>query len=300
MTYQPLNSKESQMILVTGAAGKTGKTIIQALAQRHTAVRAWVRHAAQIDAMHALGAAEVIVGDVTDTAVWQQAVAGARALYHICPNVHPQEITIGEMAITAAQAAGVRRFVFHSVLHPQTEAMPHHWRKLRVEEKLFASGLPFTILQPAAYMQNVLAYREEIAQNGRYPIPYPVATKMSLVDLADVAAAAATVLTAPGHDHAIYELAGPQPLAQSDIAAALSRRIGRSVRAVEIPLDDWERQARAGGLPDPAIDALRKMFAYYANHGFTGNSNVLRWLLGRPPTPFADFIQREWPKTINH
>ena len=60
-------------------------------------------------------------------------------------------------AIRAAQSAGVERFVYHSVLHPQVEIMAHHWQKMRVEEQLFESGLSFTILQPAAYMQNVLA-----------------------------------------------------------------------------------------------------------------------------------------------
>lgn len=282
------------MILITGAAGKTGQAIISALAQRSTAVRAWVRREAQADDVTALGAADVVVGDMTETAVWQQATANVRALYHICPNMHPHEIAIGKLAIAAAQSNGVRRIVYHSVLHPQTEEMPHHWRKLRVEELLFASGLPFTILQPAAYMQNVLAYRAEIETNGRYAVPYPVTTKLSMVDLADVAAAATTVLTDPGHDAAIYELAGPEALTQTAVAQIISRHIGRPVHAAQTPLADWEQQARAGSLPDHAIDTLLKMFNYYANHHFTGNSNVLHWLLGRPPTPFAEFIQREW------
>lgn len=71
----------------------------------------------------------------------------AQGVYHICPNVHPQEVEIGRIAIDAARAAHVERFVFHSVLRPQIEAMPHHWRKLRVEEMLLASGLNFTILR---------------------------------------------------------------------------------------------------------------------------------------------------------
>ena len=64
------------------------------------------------------------------------------SVYHVCPNVSPDEIAIGRVSIAAARSAGVEHFVYHSVLHPQTEAMPHHWLKLRVEEALITSGLP--------------------------------------------------------------------------------------------------------------------------------------------------------------
>ena len=78
------------------------------------------------------------------------------------------------MAMEAARTAGVKRFVYHSVLHPQTEEMPHHWQKLRVEEEIFRGGLPFTILQPCAYMQNVVAYLDDIVMKGRYVVPYSI------------------------------------------------------------------------------------------------------------------------------
>jgi uncharacterized protein YbjT (DUF2867 family) len=113
--------------------------------------------------------------------------------------MNPAEVEIGEGVIVAACAAGVEHVVYHSVLHPQTEAMPHHWSKLRVEEKLFESGLAYTILQPAAYMQNVLAYWEAIMEHGVYPVPYAVEARLSMVDLEDVARSAALILTEPGH-----------------------------------------------------------------------------------------------------
>src|SRR5690606_34210295 len=100
----------------------------------------------------------------------------------------------------------------------QTEEMPHHWNKLRVEAWLFESGLDYTILQPAAYMQNVLGNWRRLIEEGVYAVPYPAETRMSLVDLQDVAEVAATVLTDPGHTGAIYELAGPEALTQTQIA----------------------------------------------------------------------------------
>ncbi len=73
----------------------------------------------------------------------------------------------------------MRRFVYHSVLHPQIEAMPHHWAKMRVEEMLFAAGFDLTILQPTAYMQNILGAWRGIVEDGVFRVPYPVETRLS-------------------------------------------------------------------------------------------------------------------------
>lgn len=279
------------MILVTGAAGKTGQAIIRVLAERKKAIRALVYRDEQAFLVKELGAQEAVVGDLRNETTLRQASHGADALYHICPNMSPDEISIGQTVITAARAAGVKRFVFHSVLHPQTEAMPHHWNKLRVEELLFESGLDFTILQPAAYMQNILAGWKTIVEEGIYQVPYPVETRLGMVDLEDVAAAAANVLTEPGHAGATYELAGPEPLTQTEVAAILSQVLGRPVRAEQMPLAAWTRQARAAGLDAHKIETLTKMFHYYEQFDFWGNPRVLGWLLNRPPRRFQTVVE---------
>lgn len=280
------------MILVTGAGGKTGQAIIRELAATGARVRALVYREAQVGPVQALGAAEVVIGDMAERAIYEQATAGVETLYHICPNMHPAEETIGRVALAAAQANGVGRFVYHSVLHPQTEKMPHHWHKLRVEEMLFEAGLAFTILQPAAYMQNVLAGWQTIVEQGRYRVPYPVETRLAMVDLADVAAVAAKVLTEPDHAGAVYELAGPAALTQSEVAAVLSQILGRPVQAERLPLDEWLAGAAAAGLSQYALETLVNMFHYYERYSFWGNANVLGWLLGRPPTTFREFVTR--------
>jgi uncharacterized protein YbjT (DUF2867 family) len=280
------------MILVTGAAGKTGRAVIRALAGRAQPVRALVRREAQADAVRAAGAHDVAVGDLRDAAVLGRAADGARAVYHICPNVSPDEVAIGRAVIAAARAAGVERFAYHSVLHPQTEAMPHHWSKLRVEEALFESGLAVTILQPAPYMQNLLAGWGAIVERGAYAVPYPPETRLSLVDLEDVAEAAAIVLTGPGHSGATYELCGTEALTQTQVAEVLGQQLGRPVRAEAVPLEAWERDARAAGLGEYAIEMLIKMFRYYERFGLAGSPGVLRWLLGRAPATLAEFAAR--------
>jgi len=113
-----------------------------------------------------------------------------------------------------------------------------------------------------------------------------------MVDLDDVAGAAVTVLTAPGHEGAIYELAGPDVLTQVEVAAVLTRRLGREVQAETVSLDAWERRARVSGLTDYGVDTLRAMFHYYERFGFSGNPRALEWLLGRPPTSLDVFLSR--------
>ena len=280
------------MILVTGAGGKTGKAVIKALVRAGQPVRAWLRRAEQAEE---IPEADTIVGDMEDSSLWYKACRDVEALYLICPNMHAREFGIGQQALQAAQAAGVSRFVYHSVLHPQTEDMPHHWQKLRVEEMIFRSGLPFTILQPCAYMQNILAFRTEIATTGKYLVPYDVRARFALVDLDDVAQAAACALTEAGRDGAIYELAGPDNLSSAEIAEQLTEHLQRPIEAVQLPLEQWQRTAEESGLPAATIESLAAMFRYYSAYGLAGNGNVLGWLLGRRPTSLAQFMKRAFP-----
>jgi uncharacterized protein YbjT (DUF2867 family) len=280
------------LILVTGASGKTGRAVVAALARAGAPPRALVRHASQIDELTRLGAGGAIAADMRRKPDLRRAFEGVRAVYHICPNLHPDEVRIGRDAIAASVEAGVEHMVLHSVLHPQAEGMPHHGNKLRVEEALFESGLNFTILQPAAYMQNLLAGWKRITEDGVLQNPYPVETRLSLVDVEDVGESAAIVLTQPGHAGATYELAGTPPLSQTEVASMLSGVLGRPVRAQEEPVEAWQARARAAGLSDHARATLTKMFEYYGRHGLAGNPNVLGWLMGRKPTTLVEFASR--------
>lgn len=288
-----MGSERTGLILVTGAAGKTGRAVIRALHERAAPARALVYRQEQAAAVTACGAAEVVIGDMRDAAAMRAALEGVSAVYHIPPNMNPDEVLIGETLIAAAQAAGVTRLVYHSVLHPQVEEMPHHWRKMQVEARLFKSGLDYTILQPTAYMQNLLPQREAILERGRYEVPYSLEARMSLVDLEDVAEAAATVLTEEGHRAATYELVGVEGITPAETAAALSKALGREVQAIQVTIEDWEARARQAGMPAAQAAEFAAMFRYYDRYGLEGNSSVLRHLLGRPPGALDDFVERE-------
>jgi uncharacterized protein YbjT (DUF2867 family) len=280
------------MILVTGAAGKTGKAVVKALAAKEANVRALVRRPEHAEALRACGAADISIGSFDDPRALAQAAAGTRAIYHICPNVSPYEVAYARAVAAAARAQNVARFVYHSVLHPQIEAMPHHWQKMRTEEMLFAGGFDLTILQPTAYMQNILGVWPGIVAEGVFRAPYPVETRLSLVDLEDVAEAAALVLTTNGHSGATYELVGTSPLSQTEVATAIGEALKRNVRAEAETVEAWEARARASCMGEHERMTLAAMFRYYAEHGLVGNPNTLSWLLGRAPNSLARCLGR--------
>lgn len=286
------SDKLIDMILVTGAAGKTGRAVVQALIARGVPVKALVHRPEQTRILSGLGVVEVSTGNLCHSDTVQTAVQGVQAIYYICPNVHPDELAIGKNLITSARSTGIEHFVYHSVLHPQVESMPHHWLKMRVEEQLFESGLPCTILQPTAYMQNILANWDMIVEKGIFQQPYASESNISLVDLEDVAQAAAVVLTEPGHIGATYELAGIEPLSQNQVTAILSEQLGRPVRFHRLPIEEWEKHARSNGMGNYQINTLTMMFQYYDRYGLRGNSNVLSWLLNRQPTSLVEFLKR--------
>ncbi len=277
------------MILITGASGKTGKTIVRVLSKVES-VCAFVHREEQVAEMKSLGAEKIIVGDLHDETAIRSVMQGVRAIYHICPNMSPDEVVIGNLVIKEAKRAGVEHFVYHSVLHPQTEKMNHHWQKVRVEEMLFESGLPITILQPAPYMQNLLAGWKSIVEDGILRVPYSVHAKFSFLDLDDLAEAAKIVLTESGHVNATYELAGTSSMSHVDVAEIFSRVLNRDVRAEKEEIGDW--MLRVSGLSEYAQENLVRMFEYYDQWGLVGNPNVLRWILKREPTSLTSFVER--------
>src|SRR6266487_1480897 len=130
------------MILVTGTGGKTGRTLIKVLSKVES-VCAFVHREEHVSVAKSLGVEKVIVGDMRDEDAIRSVMQDVRAVYHVCPNMSPDEIVIGNLVIEEARKAEVKHFIYHSVLHPQTEKMKHHWQKLRVEELIFESGLSF-------------------------------------------------------------------------------------------------------------------------------------------------------------
>jgi uncharacterized protein YbjT (DUF2867 family) len=284
-----------QPILVTGASGKTGHRVVASIAKKGGKVRALVRRPDAGAALQQAGAAEIAIGDLMDSGSLRRAMAGAAQVLHICPPMHPQEDAIARTMIGLAGEMSVDRFVLYSVLHPLLADVPHHDRKLQAERALVDSGLNYTILQPGRYMQHLATIWKTVLATGIHSMPFGTAARFSLTDLSDLAEATARIMTEPGHDAATYQLAGPDALSQDDCAAILTKVLDRPIRAVAKSLDAFRRDATAAGLPAERIEGMIKMNAHYDAHGLAGNPNVLRWILGRDPTRFAEYVVRELP-----
>ncbi|MDX2224528.1 MAG: NmrA family NAD(P)-binding protein [Rhodospirillaceae bacterium] len=279
-------------VLVTGANGKTGRAVIAALARKGARVRAFIRDAAQFEALKGIGTAEFAAGDMLRPETFAPALKGCAALIHIGPPMHADEVKITSDLLAAAKAANLARFVYYSVMHPLRREVPHHARKLDAEERVIESGVPYTIVQPIRYMQHLEPIWKEVTGAGVHAMPFNTVVKFSVADLLDLAEAAAIAATAPGHLYATYELAGPEPLSQDDMAAIISGVLGKPVTARAIPLDEMAAKAKAAGATALRIDTMRKMNAHYDHSGFLGNPNVLGWLLGRAPTTYRAYVER--------
>lgn len=272
-------------VLVIGATGKTGRAVTRALASRAVDVRAAVRSTEAGKRAYAAGARSISVVDLETGQGLDEAVDGVDGIYHLAPNVHPDEVGIADRVARAATRAGSSRFVFHSVLHPHDASMPHHLRKAEAEEVVRARLPGATVLRPAAYHQNLVG----AALAGRLAVPYSLDSPFTNVDLDDVAEVAATVLTRPGHEGVTYDLAGPEVLSVRDQARVAADVLGHSVEAVCIELSEWVAGPGAALAPQ-ARDDLAAMFESYDRGGLVGDASTLRRLLRREPRTWAQVL----------
>ena len=255
-------------VAVVGASGKTGRAITAALEAR--------------------GASVVGIGR-REWAGLAEALDGCGAVSVVAPNFHPDETAYVADVLGAAEAVRVPRVVYHSVAAPYAPAMPHHLGKARAEDLVRRSPLDWTILQPCAYVQNLVPALR--SAHSVLEVPYDVHRRFGLVDLVDVAEATSHVLLDDGHLGATYELGGPALVSVSDVASAASAVLGRPVVAARTDPAAW---AEAGAALEPGErEGLLAMYEYYDRHGLPAGGRVLCDLLGGRSTALRETLERE-------
>ena len=273
-------------VAVLGANGKTGRAVLSALTRRGVPARAVVH-----DLSRAPDGVPAAAADLATGRGLHAALAGCEAVYLLAPNMFADEPALVTRVLDAAAAAGVDRVVYHSVAQPYVPSMPHHVDKARSEDLVRRSGSRWTVLQPAAYVQNLV---DQLRQTPpALSVPYSADARFSLVDLADVGEAAAVVLSQPGHLGATYELGGPDALCLHDVASVAGRVLGVPVRVTTTTPQEWEGSPAAAALDPDTRARLAAMFDYYDRYGLLAGSLVLRTLLGRAPSGVAEVIGRE-------
>ncbi len=280
-------------IAVTGATGLVGGALCARLAGRDVTVRAIARSAsARILPGPRL---EPVDRDLHDAPAVGEALAGCDALFLLTP-LEEAMPEIGARLVEAALAAGVRRIVRLSAFGagdaaPNTLGRVHRAVEEAVEEACRASEVEWTVLRPNSFMQNYATYcGHEIRADGVFHMPQGEGA-VSVVDARDVAAVAERALLAPGHAGRIYELTGPEGLANAGVAEALGAATGRPVRYVDVPEADARRAMLGAGLPPWLTEVIMELYAMSKAGGASRLSPDVERVLGRPPTSFADYAR---------
>jgi uncharacterized protein YbjT (DUF2867 family) len=272
-------------ILAVGAAGKFAGLVVPALAERGVKVRGLARDARQGEAARKLGATEIVIGDLRDGASLDAALKGVDAVFYIAPAFLSDEAEVGKGMIDSAKRAGVRRFVFSSVIHPILSALGNHAQKAPGEEAVLTSGLEYTFLHPTVFFQNFTATWPKTVETGVLAEPWSVDTRFSRVDYRDVAETAAIALTEDRLLYGTFELCAEGWLNRKDVAAIIGEVLGRPIKAERID----PKVAASGAGPD--APALKKMFDWYDKRGLMGSALTLRVILGREPRTLHTFFE---------
>jgi uncharacterized protein YbjT (DUF2867 family) len=276
------------MILITGASGTVGRAVLDEVRRTETPLKAMVRSAE--DAKKALSGVTSVLADFADKGSLRKALAGIETVFLVCSPI-PQLVELEGNAIDACREAGVKHIVLNSAMGAgkYAKSFPSWHRK--VEEKLESSGLKYTVLRPNGFMQNILMYNApSIRAQGAFYAAMGDA-KTSLIDVRDIAVVAAKALTLPAaHAGKTYELNGPEPFSNAEIAAKISRLAGRPVQYVDIP-EAAERKAMLDvGMPEWQVTALLELEEYYVSGKCAEVTDVLARLLERAPRTLDQFL----------
>jgi uncharacterized protein YbjT (DUF2867 family) len=278
-------SPNTSTILAVGAAGKFAGMVVPELVKRGVRVRGFVKSAASFGSLEAAGAAEMVAGDLTDETSVQTAMKGIDRVFYIAPAFLPSEAEVGVRVVEAAKKAGVRRFVFSSVIHPVLSALSNHAHKGPVEEAVLTSGMEYAFLHPTVFFQNFNNSWPRVVQTGIFAEPWSAETRFSRVDYRDVAEAAAIALTEDRLLYGTFEVCAEGWLNRHEIAAMMSQVLGRPIKAERID----PKMAAAGA--GPGAPALEKMFDWYDQRGLLGNALTLRAVLGREPRTLRAYLE---------
>ena len=221
-------------VLAVGTTGGNAGLVVPELKKRGVTVRGLVRDGGKADLARRAGADETVVGDLRDPASLRAAAEGVEGVFHINPAFAPDEAGMGVAMVEAAEDAGVRKFVFSGVYHPSISGMVNHAAKRPVEEALYGSGMDFTILQPAMFMQNLDGAWRSVLKSGKLTMPYSKRAKVCYVDYRDVAEAAALAMTGTALSYGTFELSAPGMVDRVGMARMAGEALGRPVEAGEL------------------------------------------------------------------
>lgn len=278
------------MIAITGATGHLGQLTIHALLGRGIVAQdivALVRNPQKAAALAALGV-QVRQADYTQPNTLNAALEGVDKLLLISSSDFADRVGQHRRVIEAAKEAGVKLLAYTSILRADTSRLSLAADHKATEELIRASGLPYVFLRNSWYMEN---YNPAQAVQHGAVAGSAGEGRVSAAARADYAAAAAAVLTQPGHENAVYELGGDQAFTLTDLAAEVQAQSGRPVTYQNMPQAAYAEMLRGVGLPGVVADMLADSDVHLEQGDLYTESRDLSRLIGRPTTSLAEAVK---------
>lgn len=277
-------------ILVTGATGNVGREVVRHLAAAGAPVVGAVLDDA--DAARLANQQEAAVATVPfrfgAPETYAAAFAGVDRLFLMRP---PQIADVRRYlfpVIDFAAEHDVAQIAFLSLLGAERNRMVPHYK---VEQYLKAGAISYTFLRPSFYMQNLnTTHREEIRDDDVIAVPVGRAPT-SFIDVRDIGAVAARVLTEEGHQDRAYALTGGEALDYYEVAEVFTQVLGRTIIYTNPSILAFLRRSLRRGVPLKfALVMVGLYTATRMGNADTVTDEVAR-LLGRAPITMRQYVE---------
>lgn len=231
-----------------------------------------------------------MVGDLGKPHTLDAAFAGVDKVLLITP-VSPDAVELGKNAIAAAKKAGNPHVVQVTANVPEPVNETEVGRQRTVAEaELRKAGLPYTIIRPTFFMQNTMMAIQTVASDGVIYMPCGEG-RMGMIDIRDVGATVAEVLTSSGHEGKTYILTGPASISLSDVAANLSSVLNKDVTYVSVPVEAARKAMVDLGMPGWMADMYNELFKNFSQNGANFATDDVEKIIGHPATSYKQFAQ---------
>jgi NAD(P)H dehydrogenase (quinone) len=279
------------MIAVTGANGQLGQLVIEGLVERMPAdqIIAAVRSPEKSSRIGRLGV-QVREADYTRPETLGTALHGVKRILLISASDVGQRFKLHQAVVDAAREAGVEQFAYTSLLRADTSALFLAREHQETEDYIRASGLPFAILRNGWYLENHTAALGSAVEHGAL-IGSSQDGRFASASRADYAAAAVAVLTEPISGSKTYELAGDKSFSMAELAAEVTRQIGRDLPYRNLSGEEYAAVLRGSGLPQSVIDVIIDADSKATRGDLDSASRDLSRLINRPTTTLADAVR---------
>ena len=271
------------MILVT-TVGKVGSETARFLRQKAVSVRVLVRDPEKVKSLAEIGA-EIVVGDLDSLPSIDKAMKGITTVVLVSPAIPAQELKV----INSAVRAGVGHVVKITSKASPDSPIARRRGQAQIENGLIASGLGYTLLRNNAYMQNFFMLAPAIARTSSFGSSTGD-DRIGMIDARDVAAVAAVIAAAPAsHAGKTYWPTGPEQLSYSDVAAVLSKVLGRPITFHPRTFEEDKQAMINTGVPETIAEDNAKALSLFAQGDADYITDDVPSLLGRPARTFEQF-----------